>query len=249
MSMLTFYVNRAGKKLPARDRTTLMRAKQELRKLVRPRASACQRCADARSDQRQFRPRTELSFAVGALAGAAASAGRTRVADRGARPEARAARRPRDSCDSVDDGWGIAAPSAVCAAFMTCLVVSRCSPAAASAPCPRRAALPGRRRLWLAAFAGGARARSTVSRRRARRSGRRRPCRRNLRRQRQDAGAAHQPLTISSQNKLPHCPPFFPLSASRSFSVATRRGPRKGPASSDRPAREAQICRPSSRPG
>ena len=33
MSMLTFYVNRAGKKLPARDRTTLMRAKQELRKL------------------------------------------------------------------------------------------------------------------------------------------------------------------------------------------------------------------------
>jgi len=33
MSMLTFYVNRAGKKLPARDRRTLMRAKQELRKL------------------------------------------------------------------------------------------------------------------------------------------------------------------------------------------------------------------------
>jgi hypothetical protein len=33
MSMLTFYVNRAGKSLPARDRRTLMRAKQELRKL------------------------------------------------------------------------------------------------------------------------------------------------------------------------------------------------------------------------
>ena len=33
MSMLTFYVNRVGKKLPARDRTTLMLAKQELRKL------------------------------------------------------------------------------------------------------------------------------------------------------------------------------------------------------------------------
>jgi len=33
MSMLTFYVNRAGKKLPARDRRTLTRAKQELRKL------------------------------------------------------------------------------------------------------------------------------------------------------------------------------------------------------------------------
>jgi len=33
MSTLTFYVNRAGKKLPARDRATLMRAKQELRKL------------------------------------------------------------------------------------------------------------------------------------------------------------------------------------------------------------------------
>ena len=33
MSMLTFYVNRAGKHLPARDRRTLMRAKQELRKL------------------------------------------------------------------------------------------------------------------------------------------------------------------------------------------------------------------------
>jgi hypothetical protein len=33
MSMLTFYVNRAGKKLPARDRATLMRAKEELRRL------------------------------------------------------------------------------------------------------------------------------------------------------------------------------------------------------------------------
>ena len=33
MSMLTFYMNRAGKKLPARDRRTLMRAKDELRKL------------------------------------------------------------------------------------------------------------------------------------------------------------------------------------------------------------------------
>ena len=33
MSILTFYVNRAGKNLPARDRRTLMRAKQELRKL------------------------------------------------------------------------------------------------------------------------------------------------------------------------------------------------------------------------
>jgi hypothetical protein len=33
MSMLTFYVNRAGKSLPERDRKTLMRAKQELRKL------------------------------------------------------------------------------------------------------------------------------------------------------------------------------------------------------------------------
>jgi hypothetical protein len=33
MSMLTFYMNRAGRKLPARDRTTLTRAKQELRKL------------------------------------------------------------------------------------------------------------------------------------------------------------------------------------------------------------------------
>jgi len=33
MSMLTFYVNRAGKSLPARDRRTLTRAKQELRKL------------------------------------------------------------------------------------------------------------------------------------------------------------------------------------------------------------------------
>jgi hypothetical protein len=31
--MLTFYVNRAGKNLPARDRARLMRAKQELRKL------------------------------------------------------------------------------------------------------------------------------------------------------------------------------------------------------------------------
>ena len=33
MSMLTFYVNRAGKTLSARDRRTLMRAKQELRRL------------------------------------------------------------------------------------------------------------------------------------------------------------------------------------------------------------------------
>ena len=33
MSMLTFYVNRAGRSLPPRDRATLMRAKQELRKL------------------------------------------------------------------------------------------------------------------------------------------------------------------------------------------------------------------------
>jgi len=33
MSMLTFYVNRAGRGLSARDRQTLMRAKQELRKL------------------------------------------------------------------------------------------------------------------------------------------------------------------------------------------------------------------------
>jgi len=33
MSMLTFYVNRAGKKLSARDRKTLTRAKEELRKI------------------------------------------------------------------------------------------------------------------------------------------------------------------------------------------------------------------------
>jgi hypothetical protein len=33
MSMLTFYVNRAGKSLSASDRKTLTRAKQELRKL------------------------------------------------------------------------------------------------------------------------------------------------------------------------------------------------------------------------
>jgi hypothetical protein len=33
MSMLTFYVNRAGKSLPARERRALTRAKQELRKL------------------------------------------------------------------------------------------------------------------------------------------------------------------------------------------------------------------------
>ena len=33
MSMLTFYVNRAGRNLPARDRQTLARAKRELRKL------------------------------------------------------------------------------------------------------------------------------------------------------------------------------------------------------------------------
>jgi len=33
MSMLTFYVNRAGKKLPADRRRALMRAKQELRRL------------------------------------------------------------------------------------------------------------------------------------------------------------------------------------------------------------------------
>lgn len=33
MSMLTFYVNRAGRKLPARDRARLLRAKDELRKL------------------------------------------------------------------------------------------------------------------------------------------------------------------------------------------------------------------------
>jgi hypothetical protein len=33
MSMLTFYVNRAGRSLPARDRATLMRAKRELRRL------------------------------------------------------------------------------------------------------------------------------------------------------------------------------------------------------------------------
>jgi hypothetical protein len=33
MSMLTFYINRAGRTLSARDRNTLMHAKQELRKL------------------------------------------------------------------------------------------------------------------------------------------------------------------------------------------------------------------------
>jgi hypothetical protein len=33
MSMLTFYINRAGRSLSARDRSTLMHAKQELRKL------------------------------------------------------------------------------------------------------------------------------------------------------------------------------------------------------------------------
>ena len=32
MSMLTFYINRAGKKLPASRKKTLMRAKDELRK-------------------------------------------------------------------------------------------------------------------------------------------------------------------------------------------------------------------------
>ena len=33
LSMLTFYINRAGKNLPASRRRTLMRAKDELRKL------------------------------------------------------------------------------------------------------------------------------------------------------------------------------------------------------------------------
>jgi Protein of unknown function (DUF3175) len=33
MSMLTFYVNRAGKKLPAARKRTIMRAKEELRRL------------------------------------------------------------------------------------------------------------------------------------------------------------------------------------------------------------------------
>ena len=33
MSMLTFYINRAGKGLPAREKSKLMRAKSELRKL------------------------------------------------------------------------------------------------------------------------------------------------------------------------------------------------------------------------
>jgi len=33
MSMLTFYVNRAGRSLSAKDRKTLLQAKQELRKL------------------------------------------------------------------------------------------------------------------------------------------------------------------------------------------------------------------------
>ena len=33
MSMLTFYINRAGKNLPASRKKTLMRAKDELRKL------------------------------------------------------------------------------------------------------------------------------------------------------------------------------------------------------------------------
>jgi hypothetical protein len=32
LSMLTFYINRAGKKLPASRRKTLMRAKEELRR-------------------------------------------------------------------------------------------------------------------------------------------------------------------------------------------------------------------------
>jgi hypothetical protein len=32
LSMLTFYINRAGKKLPASRKKTLMRAKEELRK-------------------------------------------------------------------------------------------------------------------------------------------------------------------------------------------------------------------------
>ncbi|HEY4392610.1 MAG TPA: DUF3175 domain-containing protein [Polyangia bacterium] len=43
MSMLTFYLNRAGKNLPAARRRTIMRAKEELRRLYgrppRPRAA------------------------------------------------------------------------------------------------------------------------------------------------------------------------------------------------------------------
>ena len=35
MSMLTFYINRAGKNLPARRRQTLEKAKDELRKLFK----------------------------------------------------------------------------------------------------------------------------------------------------------------------------------------------------------------------
>jgi hypothetical protein len=35
MSMLTFYLNRAGKNLPAARRRTIMRAKEELRRLYR----------------------------------------------------------------------------------------------------------------------------------------------------------------------------------------------------------------------
>jgi hypothetical protein len=40
MSMLTFYLNRAGKKLPASEKKILMRAKDELRKLYGRRTQA-----------------------------------------------------------------------------------------------------------------------------------------------------------------------------------------------------------------
>ena len=40
MSMLTFYINRAGKNLPARRRRTLDKAKDELRKLFKDKKAA-----------------------------------------------------------------------------------------------------------------------------------------------------------------------------------------------------------------
>ncbi len=49
MSMLTFYINRAGKKLSARRRRTLERAKDELRaQFHRPAARRAGRARDAR---------------------------------------------------------------------------------------------------------------------------------------------------------------------------------------------------------
>ena len=217
--MLTFYVNRAGKKLPARDRDDADAREAGAAQAVRPRVSG--RRAHARPIRRSVtNPGRELSFAVRALAQAAARRPTSTCRRSSGTTRSPAARRPPDMRDS--DRTAAGSPRRRASAPPR-------SPVRSSARSASGSRIPGRRRRrrlrrgWPAPGAPQlARLCPVVSA--ASCPGRCLPCRRNRRTPAPGRPRCRRPTPppIPSQPQPPHRHSLFPLSASLPPSASQR---------------------------